>query len=176
MNLYKVKSILNSIIFFLLILGSSSVYSQDISFNVRVSSDTLLQGNIIKAKFEIKNTDGDFEPPSFDGWLLVGGPNSSSQYSMINGKVTQSSGYEYILQAPEEGSLVIEPATLKTKDQTLTTDPVFITVLPNPEGKQIRPQGYGYRQEILVKPALRDSMSPQDSLKLKLSKLKSTKI
>jgi len=171
-----VNNILNLVFFLSLIFCSSNIYSQDISFNIRVSADTLLQGNILKAKFEIKNADGDFEPPTFDEWLLVGGPNSSSQYSMINGKVTQSSSYEYILQAPEEGNLVIGPATLTSGEETLTTDPIIITVLPNPEGKQVRPQGYGYRQEILVKPALRDSMSPQDSLKLKLSKLKSTKI
>ena len=155
---------------------SGLLYGQDVSFNLVISADTILQGNIIKVKFEVTNTQGQFEPPTFDNWIILGGPNTSSQFSMINGKVTQSASYEYILQAPEEGAILIESGTLNNGEESLTTEPVLITILPNPDGRQIQPQRYGYRQEILVKPALRDSLSPQDSLKLKLSKLKSTKI
>ncbi|MFT4566304.1 MAG: hypothetical protein ACI9FN_001259 [Saprospiraceae bacterium] len=152
------------------------LFGQEVSFNCVVSADTILQGNILKVKFEVKNTQGQFEPPSFDEWDLVSGPNTSSQFSMINGHVTQSSSYEYILQAPEEGVLLINSATLNDGEEMLSTEPFIVTILSNPGGRQVVPKGYGYRQEILVKPTLPDSLSPQDSLKLKLSRLKSTKI
>ena len=135
-----------------------------------------MQGNIIKVKFEVKNTQGQFEPPVFENWLILGGPNTSSQFSMINGRITQSASYEYILQAPEEGVFLIDSGKLNNGEEAFTTEAVLITVLPNPEGRQVMPQRYGYQQEILVKPALKDSLSAQDSLKIKLSRLKSTKI
>ena len=152
------------------------LFGQEVSFSSAVSADTILQGNILKVRFEIKNTEGKFESPSFEEWNLVSGPNSSSQYSMINGHVTQSSSYEYILQAPEEGVHVIGAATLTDGEQTLSTEPLTIIILPNPEGRQEMPKRYGYRQEILIKPTYPDSLSPQDSLRIKLSRLKSTKI
>lgn len=169
--LYRISLTIVSILLFTGLLNA-----QEISFNLSVSADTILQGNIIKVKFEVQNTQGQFEPPDFEKWIILGGPNTSSQFSMINGQVTQSASYEYILQAPDEGVLLIDSGKLNNGEESLTTEPLMITVLANPEGRQVIPQRYGYRQEILMKPAIKDSLSPQDSLRLKLSRLKSTKI
>jgi len=161
-----------------LILFSLSIvmlHSQDISFTVEVTADTIYQGNAIKVKYTVENTQGDFVAPELDEWVLIGGPNTSSQFSMINGSVTQSASYEYILQAPMEGRYMIPEASLNNGEEIITTEPVWITVLPNPDGIQVVPHEYGFRQQINHQKS-NTPLSSQDSLKLKLRKLKSVKI
>ena len=149
--------------------------SQDIAFTVEVTSDTVYQGNALKVRYTVKNTQGDFIAPELEEWILIGGPNTSSQFSMINGVITQSASYEYILRAPIEGRYLIPEASLNNGEEVIFTEPVWITVLPNPDGIQIVPQEYGYQQRIEQKKQSKP-LSAQDSLKLKLKKLKSTKI
>ena len=157
------------------ILTISIGYGQDISFTVELTSDTIYQGNLFKVKYTVENTQGDFIAPELDDWVLVGGPNTSSQFSMINGTVKQSASYEYILQAPEEGDFIIPQASLNNNGEVLTTDPIPVTVLANPNGIQVTPQTYGFRQNINQEKNT-EPLSKEDSLKIKLRKLKSMKI
>lgn len=156
-------------------LSVSGLVAQDVMFNVYVSSDTILQGNLLKVKFEIKNAQGQFDPPEFDDWNIVGGPNTSTQFNMVNGIVSQSASYEYILRPPSEGVGLIGSATFKDGEHELSTDPIEIFVAPNPQGIDIRPQDY--RPNTLDQHTrLSRIMSPQDSLRWKLRRLQSTKI
>lgn len=107
--------------------------SQDTSFSVEVSLDTVLIGNFTKVKFSLENHDGEFTPPSFDEFDLVGGPNVSSSMSIINGDVTKSESYTYFLQPRAEGEFLIGEGTIVLENETVTTAPVIITVLPNPD-------------------------------------------
>lgn len=154
-------------------IGKTS--GQEISFKVEVTSDTIYQGNFFKVRYTVENTQGDFIAPELDDWILVGGPNTSSQFSMINGQVKQSASYEYVLQAPEEGNFIIPQASLNNNGEVLTTDPIPVTVVANPDGIQVTPNTYGFRQNISQEKNVKP-MTREDSLKMKLRKLKSVKI
>jgi len=123
-----------------MLLSLSSAFSQKQSFTLEVSSDTVLMDNYIIAKFSIINTDGDFEAPEFRDWDIVSGPNTSSMFSMVNGKTTKQSSYTYYLKPKKEGELLIEPAYLLSDTDTLETMPHSILSLPNPDGKIIEPK------------------------------------
>lgn len=116
------------------------VYSQELQFNVSVSNDTLLLGNYLEVKFEIKNGTGKFIPPDFSGWKLVSGPNTASSYSFMNGQVSQTSSYTYYLEAPSDGEYLIESGNLQTAEKNYKTPPVKIIVFQNPEGIRQRPK------------------------------------
>ncbi len=145
------------------------------SFTIDVTSDSIYYGNAIYVKFSLQNTHGDFQPPSFEGYDVVGGPNTSSQYSIVNGVVSQSSTYSYILMPRAEGLWPIDAAKLENGAEVLLTEPVEIIILPNPDGIIQSGARYGYRQEIVYKKDQKP-LSKEDSLKLKIRRLKSTKI
>ncbi len=129
------------ILFLLIILvWSGIIFGQKASFEVELSSDTLLAGNYMIVKFDIINTNGDFVAPEFNDFDIISGPNTSSVFSMVNGETTQKSSYSYYLEPKREGELYIEPAYLYTEGDTLETAPLKIVVLPNPDGKKIEPQ------------------------------------
>jgi hypothetical protein len=155
------------------ILIYSSLQAQDVVFKQEISQDTILLGNVLEIRYTIENTQGDFQAPDFDGMTVVSGPNVSSQFSMINGKVSQSSSYTYFLMPQDVGTYQIHQANLENGENTWSTEPMTIIVLPNPDGIINQSKGFRFRQEIIVP---QEKMSPQDSIQQKLKKLKTYKI
>ena len=107
---------------------------QEPSFRIEVSSDSVLLGNYLEVKFILENESGtQFEPPSFEGFSLIGGPNQSSSFSMVNGKVSQSMAYSYYLEPQDIGNYYIEAAYVNIGNKTLETEPKMILVVLNPD-------------------------------------------
>ncbi len=115
-----------------ILLISVSSYAQE--FNIQVSSDTILAGNVLNITFTANNVAGQFEGPDLKGMNVISGPNTSTSMSMINGEVTQSASYSYMILTEDIGEYTILPAYLETSSETLETSPLSILVLPNPEG------------------------------------------
>ena len=161
---------------FLSVFLPAVAVAQGGSFVVEVTTDTIYLGNMVGVKYTVKNIQGDFEPPIFDGFVVVGGPNVSNQFSMINGDVTQSASYEYILQPSDPGILIVSPALLLTYEDTIRSEAVQLVIVENP--MNIR-QDYRYYQKGLgveVGSIQKRKMTKADSLEMKLKKLKARKI
>lgn len=123
------------ILFFsIFIFASLALSSQEATFRVELSTDSILLGNYFEVRFTIENAAGDFEAPEFDGFEVLVGPNTSSSFSMINGKVTQQASYSYMIRPMREGLLYMEPAYFKSGETVLETEPIQIEVYPNPGG------------------------------------------
>ena len=129
---------MNKIILNLLFLAiACCLQAQEAQFSVSVSTDSLLMGNPLEVTFTLKNTDGKhFEAPVFEGFQIVGGPNQSSSFQMVNGDVSQEMSYSYYLQPVDIGTHYIPPASIETKDGFLETQPIEVIVYPNPDGIQ----------------------------------------
>jgi len=127
-----VKKLLYTITFSFII---SLVFAQQESnFRIEVSSDSILLGNYFEVKFILENESGSqFEPPAFNGFTVVGGPNQSSNFSMMNGKVSQSMSYSYYLEPLDIGNYYIDPASINVGDKILETLPQEILVVVNPD-------------------------------------------
>lgn len=117
------------------IFAIKQLQAQDIKFTVKVSSDSILMGNYLEVTFSVENGNAEnFDPPAFQGFEVIGGPNHSSSFSMINGKTTQSMSYSFFIEPKEEGVFYIEPASVAIDGKIIETEPVTIKVAPNPNG------------------------------------------
>lgn len=107
-------------------------------FTVRVSSDSVLLGDVFKVSFTLENTQGNnFSPPELGAFFdIVAGPNTSSSMSMMNGQVTQTVSYTYYLRPRDIGNFYIEPASIETPEAVLETEPIEVMVVPNPGGER----------------------------------------
>jgi len=121
-------------------------------FTVQVGSDSILLGNYFEVKFILENAKGrNFSAPEFENFSIVGGPNQSSSFSMINGEVSQSLSYSYFLQPISEGNFYIEPASIEVDGSFLESAPMEIIVAPNPDGIIQNPNQEQLRNQPLIK-------------------------
>lgn len=167
MKSQKVNRLLPVFGFVLLV---STAFSQDVGLSAMLSQDTVLLGNYFKVEFSVENATGDFEQPDLSSFKLVGGPNTSTSMSNINGEVTRKSSYTFYLEPLEAGTVYIPEAYFVTDDTTLETTPLKITVLPNPKGIIETPKG-SYYSKIFGFPA-----TPETPQRPKKKKAKRKKI
>ena len=118
-----------------LFIGISLLAQEGATFKVEVSTDSVLLGNYIEVTFTLENANmEDFQAPTFEGFQIISGPNQSSSFSMVNGKVSQQASYSYYLEPKDIGNYYIPPASVSTGEQVLETMPIEIMVVPNPDG------------------------------------------
>ena len=112
----------------LLIILFTSIAGAQVQFQTRVSKKTLGLNERLRVDFSM-NKDGDnFNPPSFDGFDVVGGPNQSVSNSWINGKRSFEKTYSYFLAPNRKGSLMLESASIEIDGKTFKTNAIVITV------------------------------------------------
>jgi BatD DUF11 like domain len=126
---------MKKVIFAFLILNAiSSLKSQ--TFTCQISQKTVLLGNFIEVEYKFSGgQNAQFvQKPDFSGFDIVGGPNQSSNITMVNGKTDASISFTYLVEPRDTGTFVIPSATMKNDDKTWISEPVDIQVLPNPDG------------------------------------------
>ena len=85
------------ILFILSVVLFAFTSQAQVTFMAKASSKKLGLNERVRIDF-VMNADGDdFNPPSFDGFRIVGGPNQSISNSYINRKRTYSKTYSYFL-------------------------------------------------------------------------------
>lgn len=135
------KIILSS---FILVFALSCFAQKDPTFTVEINNDSILLGNSFEVTFSLKNGQGaKFQMPEFADFNLVGGPNQSSSFSMINGEVTQSMSYSFHLEPKDVGNFYVEPASIEVDGIILESQPIEIIAVPNPDGIIQRPKRNG---------------------------------
>ncbi len=143
------------------------------AFEVQVSTDTILYGNYLEVRFTAHNISGQFESPKFEDFKVVGGPNQSTNMTIVNGAASQSASYSYFIEPKNTGLVIIEPAYYVVDNQeNYETPPIEIFCLPNPDGISMdsRIEKGNHRLGLNTFPFLREP--PERSKK----KLKVTKI
>src|SRR5258706_11790987 len=104
---------------------------QDISFTASVDNNRVALGEQFEIIFSLGGTSAgsNFQPPPFNDFLVVGGPNQSTSKQFINGSVSSSVSWSYVLQAKAEGKFAIGRATIDYGGKKLQTQPVGIEVV-----------------------------------------------
>ncbi|GHC43496.1 hypothetical protein GCM10008083_02360 [Ulvibacter litoralis] len=99
-----------------------------VKFDAKVSKKRLGINERLRIDFEM-NQDGDnFNPPNFNGFKVVGGPNQAVSNSWINGKRTYSKTYSYFLSPETRGNVTIGQATIEIAGETYKTLPIDVEV------------------------------------------------
>jgi hypothetical protein len=97
---------------------------------------------MLKVEFCLNNLDGeDFTAPAFAEWRLLGGPSTSTQMNMMNGRIDRRTCYAYYLDTETPGYFRIEPASVIVDGEWLLTEPQEVIVLPNPTEIRQDPEG-----------------------------------
>jgi hypothetical protein len=116
-------------IFILLSFVTQTIIAQT-AFKTTVSKSKLGVNQRFRIVFSINKQGADnFTPPSFKNFSVVGGPSQSVNQSWINGKVSFSQSYTYIIQPKSIGTYTIPSASIQLNSKTLKSNAVKITVL-----------------------------------------------
>ncbi len=108
-------------------IGLRNLDAQTLSASV--DRNTLAAGERLSVTFEIKGGSGrKFKAPPFEGFNLLSGPNQSSNVTMINGQVSQTISYSYVLQATQQGKYTIKPASVEINGKTFRSKAISVTV------------------------------------------------
>lgn len=110
-----------------------SLSAQNISFSLEMDKDTAIVGDVVTITYKLSGARGEFHEPTFDGLRLVGGPNYSSQISIIQGQMDQVFTYSYLFQVLEEGDYGIPEASVSVDGQDYTSPSASLHVTANPD-------------------------------------------
>lgn len=99
------------------------------TFTTSVSKNKLGVNERVKITFSINKQGADnFTPPSFKNFKVVAGPSQSINQSWINGTVTFSQSYTYILQPNNIGTYTLPGGTIDLNGEKLKSNTVKVTV------------------------------------------------
>ena len=104
--------------------------AQDATLIAKVSKNKLGLNQRLKIEFSINKQGSDqFTPPKFTNFKVVGGPSQSVSQSWVNGKVSFSQSYTYIIQPKRKGEITIGTASVKIGGKYIKSKPIKIIVL-----------------------------------------------
>jgi len=76
----------------------------------------------------LENANGNPKPPAFNDFQVLSGPNTSTSMSWINGAVTQSVTYSYILKPKQEGTFKIGKASVVVSGVTMESNELTVNI------------------------------------------------
>lgn len=114
------------------------------SFTASVDKNPVAENERFEVYFTFEGSDinsiRNFNPPSFNNFKMLSGPNQSTSMQIINGAVSASRTFSYILLPTSTGTFTIGSASIQFKGQILKTEPLKITVVkgtPKPKEEQV---------------------------------------
>ena len=111
------KSISKILLIIIAFYFSSSLELWAQKFEITADKTTVSQNERFQVYLTFEGADASslqsFRPPSFRGFKILSGPNQSSSVQFINGKVSKSITYSYLLIPPNTLKLKL---TLKVSD------------------------------------------------------------
>jgi len=103
------------------------------TFTASVSSSKVGINDRFQVSFTFSGTDinglKNFTAPPFQNFLVLSGPNQSTNMEIVNGAVSASKTFSYYIQAKSTGKFNIEPASINLNGTTYRTKPVSIEVV-----------------------------------------------
>ncbi|MFV0247768.1 MAG: BatD family protein [Tenacibaculum sp.] len=107
-----------------------SVKAQEAKLVASVSKNKLGLNQRFKIEYTINKKGADsFKSPNFKNFTIVGGPSQSISESWINGKVSYSQTYSYVLQPKKKGEFNLIPASININGKTIFSNSLKIIVL-----------------------------------------------
>ena len=92
-----------------------------------------------------------FKPPSFEGFRVLSGPNQSTNMQIINGQVSSSITFSYILTPVKIGEFTIGKASVNFDGTKYETQPLTIKVVQGSTSTQAPTNDDNISQEELAK-------------------------
>ncbi|MEY2828923.1 MAG: hypothetical protein RIQ33_781 [Bacteroidota bacterium] len=100
-----------------------------IKFTAAPQKNPVAVGEQFQITYTIENADvRSIKPPTFNGFSFLQGPFTSSNMTYINGKMSSSMSYTYVIQAVKEGRFTFAAATANTAQGSIESNEVVMEV------------------------------------------------
>lgn len=107
--------------------------AQDGTFEASVDKNLAGVGDQFTLSLALKNagvgSGKNLQLPDLSNFHIMAGPNQSSSVQFINGQVSSSVTYSYVLQPREIGKFTIGPASIEVGGKVYTTSPISVEVV-----------------------------------------------
>lgn len=126
------------IVLFLFLLVCT-LAAQDVTFEVSVDRNPVGLGDSFQLSFTLNNAGGssrNLKLPDLSQFRIQSGPNQSSSMHFVNGTMSSSLTFSYILQPKEMGKMTIGAASIEVGGKTYTSSPIQVEVVkgsPRPQ-------------------------------------------
>jgi hypothetical protein len=127
-----------------------TVLAQDASFEASVDKNPVALGDQFTLSFELGNAGmgggKNMKLPDLGRFHIMSGPNQSSSMQFINGAVSSSVTYSYVLQPKEKGKFTIGAASIEVGGKEYSTRPIVVEVVkgtPRPQQQASQPDNVG---------------------------------
>ncbi|MFA5831929.1 MAG: BatD family protein [Bacteroidota bacterium] len=110
---------------------SALLFSQNPAFIATVDKNPVTQDEQFTLELTMNSsgeTPRNFKAPDFSKFLLLSGPNQSTSMQIINGAVSSSQTFSYVLQAREAGKFTIASAVIEVGGNQFKSNPIELTV------------------------------------------------
>ncbi|MGA9119127.1 MAG: BatD family protein [Bacteroidota bacterium] len=129
----------------LALLPAAIVRAQEPALRASVDKNPVGLGDEFTLTFVLNNAGmnggKDMRLPDLNRFRMLSGPNQSSSVQFVNGSMSSSVSYSYVLQPKEIGKTTIGSATIEAAGKTLHSDPIILEVVKGaPAPKQSAPQ------------------------------------
>jgi len=152
MTIMRILAALLAVILAVPVVGAPAAFTapdQAVKFLASADRTSIGMGEQVEVNFQLEGTQSgsNFTPPDFRDWVVLSGPNQSTNLQMINGAVSASVTWGYVLQPRREGDLTVGPAGVEAKGGRLTTAAITVRVgkAPPPGAKR---NGTGDDQDL----------------------------
>jgi hypothetical protein len=119
---------------YLLVFPLVGLYAQ--TFRAEVNNNKVAVNESFQIDYTLEGANGNINPPDFKNFTLLSGPSTSSSIQMINGNVSQSITYTYILSAQRKGKFTIDGAIAVVSGRKIKSNAVTIEVSDAPQNNK----------------------------------------
>ncbi|MCB0446319.1 MAG: protein BatD, partial [Gelidibacter sp.] len=112
----------------LLLFLSTAMASAQVKFETKVSKSKLGVNERLRVDFEMNQNGDNFNPPDFENFTVIGGPNTSVSNSWVNGVRSFAKTYSYFLAPKRIGKFNIKQATIEIDGEIYKTQVVTVEV------------------------------------------------
>ncbi len=114
------------ILILIFMLFSVKLYSQ--TFRATANPDVVSVGDRLTVTYSIDADGSNFRAPHFDNFKVLMGPSQSQNIQIINGQMTRSLSYSFILEATKEGKFVLPSAIITSNGKQISSNTVQVMV------------------------------------------------
>ncbi|MBN8703504.1 MAG: protein BatD [Bacteroidetes bacterium] len=111
----------------LYIVLCTSIYAQ--KFTASASKTVVAVGEQFQITFAINTSASSFKAPSLNEFDVYSGPNQSQSMQFVNGNMSQSISFSYIIAAKKEGKYTIAPASVNADGKKVESNSMVIEVV-----------------------------------------------
>jgi len=108
-------------------------------------------GQRFQVTWELNGNGSNFVAPEIPDFQVLGGPNQSTAMQFVNGTMSQSISYSYVLRAAKTGEFTIAPAKIKLNGNVIESNSLTVNVIQGAQPQQQSQQSGGGQQQQQAK-------------------------